>query len=146
MTDASMITFLESNREIKKQQVIKFEKYFRWELVHKDDIAYILLENLGKKTYNIVYEFEMNGFSFTKAEDGAAEEEDVEELEITDRGATIEVWELALKPSNKILKKLYPCETRMPDEYDETDPFKYEGWKHSPGSRYYEYKAKCDIA
>lgn len=50
--------------------------------------------------------------------------------EITDRGATIAVWELSLKPGNKILKKLYPNETRMPDNYDETDPFKYEGWKH----------------
>lgn len=64
MTDKAMITFIENNRTLKKVQVVKFEKYFRWELIHKDDIVYILLENLGKKTYNLVFEFEMNGYTF----------------------------------------------------------------------------------
>lgn len=145
MTDSAMITFLENNRSIKKQQVVKFEKYFRWELIHKDDIAYILLANLGRKTYNVTYEFEMNGFTFTNPAD-AGEEEKEEEPEITERGATIEVWEESVKPGKKILKKLYPCETRFPDDYDESDPFKYEGWKHGPGKRYYEFKDKCEIA
>ena len=68
MTEKSMITYIENNREVKKQQVVKCEKYFRWELTHKDDNAYFLLENLGKKTYNLVYEFEMNGFTFSNPE------------------------------------------------------------------------------
>jgi hypothetical protein len=59
-----MITFLENTREIKKEQVVKFEKYFRWEMKYKDDNVYFLFANTGKKTYNLTYEFDMNGLCF----------------------------------------------------------------------------------
>ena len=125
-----MITFLENTREIKKVQVIKFEKYFRWEMKYKDNNIYFLFANLGKKTYNLTYEFDMNGYVFEENVDKEGEEEKGED-EGDEGNEEDYIWKIELKPGKKILKKLVECPVFIPEE---TGPKPGEpGWNPMAG-------------